>query len=190
VPRLFIATDQVRAGRGAVLGADAAHLARSLRVRPGELVRVVDAAGMEHGLRVEVVADDRVEGPVEWSRPVAGEGPPRIHVLQALLKGGIDDAVDTLTQAGVNAIHPFVGERSVARPDARGAARRLERWRTIAREAAQQAMRGAVPEVHGATTLDGALEQLPADCLILAAGWGPSGTSLRWSRCRARRWRW
>lgn len=169
VPRLFVAADQVQAGRAAVVGADAAHLARSLRVRPGELVLVVDDTGVEHALRVDVVSDERVEGAVEWSRPVSSEVGPRVRVLQALLQGGIDECVDTLTQVGVYAIHPFVAERSVARPDAQRAARRLERWRTIAHEAAQQAFRALVPEVHEATTLAGALDRLPANCLVLVA---------------------
>src|SRR5262249_45962604 len=42
-------------------------------------------------------------------------------------------------------------------------------WRAMAREAAQQAYRGFVPEVHDATTLAGALDRLPADCLVLVA---------------------
>lgn len=169
VPRLFVAADQVEAGRAAVVGADAAHLARSLRVRPGELVLVVDDTGVEHALRVDVVSDERVEGAVEWSRPVTSEHGPRVHVLQALLQGGIDECVDTLTQVGTYAIHPFVAERSVTRPGAQRAARRLERWRTIAREAAQQAFRGFVPEVHEAATLAGALDRLRANSIVLVA---------------------
>ena len=169
VPRLFVAADQVQAGRAAVMGPDAAHLARSLRIRPGELVLVLDDTGIEHALRIDAVSDERVEGAVEWSRPAAAEAGPRVHVLQGLLQGGIDECVDTLTQVGAYAVHPYVAERSISRPDAQRAVRRLERWRTIAREAAQQAFRGLAPEVHEATTLAGALDRLPANCLVLVA---------------------
>jgi 16S rRNA (uracil1498-N3)-methyltransferase len=169
VPRFFVTAEQVGGGRGAIVGTDAAHLARALRVRPGELVRVVDDAGVEHGLRVDAVSRERVEGAVEWSRPVTGEPPLRVHVLQALPQGGIDAAVDTLTAVGVASIRPFFAERGVARPDARRAGARRERWRTIAREAAQQALRGSVPEVHEPATLPVALDALPSGCLLLVA---------------------
>jgi 16S rRNA (uracil1498-N3)-methyltransferase len=164
-----VAADQVYAGRGSVVGPDAAHLARSLRVRPGELVVVLDDTGIEHALRIDAVSTERVEGVVEWSRPAAAEAGPRVHVLQALLQGGIDECVDLLSQVGAYAVHPFVAERSIARPDPQRAARHLERWQSIAREAAQQAYRGFAPEVHGATALAGALDRLPTNCLVLAA---------------------
>ncbi|HEY6380114.1 MAG TPA: RsmE family RNA methyltransferase [Candidatus Dormibacteraeota bacterium] len=169
MPRFFVGAEQVGGGRGAIVGADAAHLARALRVRPGELVRVVDDAGVEHGLRVDAVSRERIEGAVEWSRPVTGEPRLRVHVLQALPQGGIDGAVETLTAVGVASIRPFAAERGVARPDARRGGARRERWRSIAREAAQQALRGTVPDVYEPATLQAALEALPPGCLVLLA---------------------
>ncbi len=168
VPRFFVTADQVGGGRGAVTGADAAHLARTLRARPGERVVLVDDAGMEHGLLIDAVAPDRVAGGLEWTRPATGEPGLRVHVVQALPQAGMDDAVEAMTEVGAASIRPFVAERSVARPDRGRVASRVGRWRAVAREAAGLAMRGAVPAVHEPAGLDAVLAALPAGCAILA----------------------
>ena len=51
MPRFFIPSEQVRDGHAEILGADAVHLARSLRVHSGEVVVVIVAdEHIEHGL--------------------------------------------------------------------------------------------------------------------------------------------
>jgi 16S rRNA (uracil1498-N3)-methyltransferase len=54
-------------------------------------------------------------------------------------------------------IVPFVAERSIARWDEHKAARNVERWRAIAREAGQQAHRPHLPVVAAITTFAGAV---------------------------------
>ena len=66
----------------------------------------------------------------------------------ALTKGDKPElVVQKLTELGVDRIVPFVAERSVVRWDDDKAARNVERWRAIAREAAAQAHRPWLPEV-------------------------------------------
>jgi 16S rRNA (uracil1498-N3)-methyltransferase len=166
MPRLFVTRAQVSSGSLTVEGDPARHLAGPLRVRPGELIRVVDDGGEEHGVRVEVVERARVTGSIIWSRPAAGE--PRLHlaVVQALIRE-IDEVVAGLTEAGAAEIHPVAALRSVSRPDPERAAARLRRWTEIAREAAELAHRATVPIVHPAAPLDGALARLPEGSRIL-----------------------
>lgn len=168
MPRFFVPAGAVVAGRGWITGADAFHLARSLRARPGEQIVIVDDAGCEHGLRLDAVNDSRVEGTVQWSRPATGEPALRVHVLQALTKDGLDGAVEAMVEAGAAELWPVITERSVSRPDPVRAPARVERWRAIAREAAGLAGRGAVPVVHDVMTLRDGLAALPGDRLLLA----------------------
>src|SRR5207302_1073386 len=100
VPRFFVPAAAVVDGHAVIEGDDALHLARSLRARSGERVVVVDDCGREHGIRLEQVGEDRVEGSVEWSRPATGEAEVRVHVVQALAKERMDDAVEALAEAG------------------------------------------------------------------------------------------
>jgi 16S rRNA (uracil1498-N3)-methyltransferase len=163
-----VTADAISNGRVVIEGADAAHLARSLRARPGERAVVVDDGGREYGVVLEQIGDEHVEGAVEWSRPSTGEPRCRIHVLQSLPKEGMDDAVAALTEAGAAEIWPVVTERTMARPDVRRAAMRGERWQAIAREAAGLSGRGSPPVVRRLMLLAEALAALPVGARVLA----------------------
>jgi 16S rRNA (uracil1498-N3)-methyltransferase len=174
MPRFFLPP------RAVIEGADAAHLARSLRARPGERIVVVEAGATEHGVVLEEVAAARATGRVEWSRPATGEPTTQVQVLQALCAEGMDAAVEALAEAGAAAIWPVLTRRTVARPDAERAARRLERWRAVAREAAALAGRAGPVPVHPLQALAQALGSLPPGTRVLACALGaatPLGTA-------------
>lgn len=168
VPRFFVDSGAVRDGVVRIEGDDAAHLAGSLRVRPGELIVVVEDGRVLHEILLTEVLRTRVTGTVQRTGAASGETDVPIHVLQAIPARGMDDAVEALTIAGSYAIHPVLTERSVARPDADAARRRAARWQAIAREAAQLAGRATAPAVSAPRPLEGALAALPDGCRILA----------------------
>ncbi len=149
-----------------VEGDAAHHLAGSLRVQPGELIQVVDDAGEEHGVQVSTVERARVTGSILWSRRASGEPHLHLDVIQGLVRE-IDEVVAGLAEVGAAVIRPVVAARSVTRPDPERAAARLRRWGEIAREAAELAHRGAVPQVAALTDLTGALAGVPEGARIL-----------------------
>ena len=126
--------------------ADRHHLERVLRLRPGDEVTVSDGRGgwrpCRFGPALETV------GPaVRDSRPSPG-----ITIGFALVKGERPEwAVQKLTELGVDRIVPFTAARSVVRWDDDRAARRAERLRRVAREAAMQSRRSWRPEVEDVT---------------------------------------
>jgi 16S rRNA (uracil1498-N3)-methyltransferase len=84
---------------------------------------------------------------------VEPEVTPEIVVAFALVKGDRGDTiVRQLTEVGVDRIVPFVSARSIARPDPDRAARQVERWRRIAREAGMQSRRARLPAVEAVAT--------------------------------------
>jgi 16S rRNA (uracil1498-N3)-methyltransferase len=94
---------------------------------------------------------------VEERRPSAGEPSHRLTVVQALLKGdALESVVQHGTELGVASFRLVVTERCVARELS---PRRLDRLRTIAREAAEQSERGRVPDVHRPIPLYEAFER-------------------------------
>ncbi len=167
MPRLFVSREQVRGGSLSVGGDAARHLAGPLRVRPGELIVVVDDGGREHGVRVDTVERAQVTGSIVWSRPASGEPRLRLRVIQALIRE-IDEVVAGLTEVGAAEIQPVLTLRGVSRPDPERAASRQRRWAAIAREAAELAHRADIPAVHPLTTLGAALAELPEGTRILA----------------------
>lgn len=133
-----------RGDRVAIEGADARHLARSLRARPGELISVVDPAGRLLGVRLESVSPSLVEGRVETDVPHQPEPARSVTLAVAMLPAqALELVLSRCTEAGAAGFLLVQAERSVAR----GA--RPERWATICREAAMLAGRLVVPPVRG-----------------------------------------
>jgi 16S rRNA (uracil1498-N3)-methyltransferase len=76
---------------------------------------------------------------------------PRLVVAQALAKGGRDlDAVEAMTEVGVDEVVAWQAERSVAR----STPRTLERWQATARAATKQSHRAWVPQIAGPAYVD------------------------------------
>lgn len=167
MPRFFIDPAAIDGEHVAFRGMQATHLARSLRARPGEHVVASDGT-TEYVVVIESVTPQLVTGIVSSSRPATGDPRVRIDVLQAVPARGMDDTVEALVVGGAASIRPVVTERSTARPGPERIAARLERWRSIAREAAQLAGRARPPEVHEIAPLAEALDALRRDCRILA----------------------
>lgn len=168
VPRFFVDADRVAGGRATLTGLDANHLARALRTQVGETIVIVEGGSLEHGLRLDEVTPSRVSGAIVWSRPAGGEPRLAVHVLQAVPAQAMDATVEALTEAGAATIRPVLTHRTVSRPDPSRVVHRLERWRLIAREAAQLAGRAAPPGVHSILPLREALDALPPGTRILA----------------------
>jgi 16S rRNA (uracil1498-N3)-methyltransferase len=168
VPRFFVEPDQVAGGRATLTGLDANHLSRALRAQVGETLVIVESGSIEHGLRLDEVTPAQVSGAIVWSRPVAGEPRLAVHVLQAVPAQAMDATVEALTEAGAATIRPVLTHRTVSRPDPSRVVHRLERWRLIAREAAQLAGRASPPEVRAILPLREAVDALPPGTRILA----------------------
>jgi 16S rRNA (uracil1498-N3)-methyltransferase len=138
-------------------GADREHLARVLRLRPGEPLTVSDGAG---GWRLCRFGDPpQPDGPVRHDPSVA----PSITVALAVVKGDRTEwAVQKLTEIGVDEIVPLHCDRSVVRWDHTRAARQHARLVRIAREAAMQSRRTRLPAVRALTSVGDVLTRAGA----------------------------
>lgn len=124
--------------------ADAHHAAHVLRLRAGDTVEVIDSGAHRF------VAELRGEGSALSARLVAAverstASTLRVDLAQALPKRTkMDTIVEKVTELGANAVLPFHSARTI--PAAPSDAR-VERWRRIARSAAEQCGRADVPNV-------------------------------------------
>ena len=127
-------------------GSDARKIIHVLRLRDGDSIEIVDSAGSLFSATLAI------SGPLvkaTLSAAVAREGSLpgrlRIDVAQALPKGRkMDLVVEKATELGADAILPFHSERTIP-TDASDA--KLERWRRLAKTAAQQCGRLNVPTI-------------------------------------------
>jgi 16S rRNA (uracil1498-N3)-methyltransferase len=143
---LFLADDV--SGDVLTLGGDEGrHAATVRRIQPGERVDVGDGRGSVAECVVTGVAGRALTLAVEHRRT---EPPPRprLVVVQALAKGErAEDAVEAMTEVGVDEVVPWAASRSVVRWEGERGAKALRRWQATAREAAKQSRRAWVPEV-------------------------------------------
>lgn len=148
--------------RVVIEGADARHLARSLRARPGELIEVVDPEGWMLSVRLESITGARIEGLVVSRREHASE--PERHVVVAIAhlpSTALELVLSRCTEVGASAFHIVQAQRSVGR----GA--REERWQTIVREAAMLAGRLRVPPVAGPSPLAEVIAERPNPVMLV-----------------------
>jgi len=152
------------------LGADDRHhLARALRLRPGDPLTISDGQGRWRPARFgpsvepdgEVVVVDRSE--------------PAVTVGLAPVKGQRPEwAVQKLTELGVDTVLLLIADRSVVRweGDRRDTARaRLEK---VAREAAMQSRRCTLPRIEAGVALADAVGRGGGVALAQAGGAPPS----------------
>ena len=147
---------------------EARHAERVLRLGVGAKVTCFDGRG--RAWRGTIESFDRHCATVGNLEPleVAPEPSQAIHLVQAVIKNdAMDLVVQKATELGVASIVPLLAERCDVRRDADRAARRVERWRKIAREAAKQSERGTLPAIGEAVGLEDAIESAAGASVVL-----------------------
>lgn len=113
------------------------YLSHVLRLTVGD--RFITMDGQHHWWLTQLDTNTaRILEPIAAST----ELPLPITVLTALPKGNhFDDVVRQATELGVSTIVPMISDRTLLQPSAQ----KLERWRRIAQEAAEQSQRLVIP---------------------------------------------
>lgn len=170
MPRFF--TNPIEGKTALITGEDAAHITRSLRLRPGEEITLCDGSGWDYQGHIVSVGDP-VEVEIDEKLPNQSEPNTRVTLFQAMPKGDkMEFIIQKSVELGVARIVPLLTSRCVSRPDPKSMAKKLERYRKIAAEAAKQSGRGILPEVCPLVTLEQAAEMLPEKSLIFYEGGG------------------
>ena len=136
-----------------IVGEDAAHIARSLRMKVGEELTLCTPDGRRHECEITAVArdggDTEVTVRIICSTVCEQEPDVRVSVYIALMKGDkIDDVVQKAVELGAYEITPFLSARCISRPDEKSMKKKLARWQKIADNAASQSRRGIIPRVN------------------------------------------
>lgn len=165
--RFALSSDQV-SDQGVRFPPALAHqIRRVLRLRTGERVRVFDGTGVEHTVRLEVLSDREALGVIESSDWPRTEARLRVTLVQALLpRERFELALQKGTEVGVARFVPLLTERTI--PAATLGEGRLERWRRIVVEAAEQSGRVVVPELTEPRTLGETLREAATQPCLLA----------------------
>lgn len=141
--RFFV--DQIVNDCAELTGDDARHLARVLRAQPGQIYEISDN---QRAYLVEISAIGPQSVTFRILDPLPSPPPsPQVTLFAALIKfDRFEWLVEKATELGVARIVPVDAERA-EKGLAAAAAKRVARWRKIARESSQQSRRLRVPEV-------------------------------------------
>ena len=149
MPRFFIRANQIEDGVVTLLGDDAHHISRSLRMAAGECITVCDMQKNEYECQLTDFLPDRVLAKILETRKCDTEPPYYAHLYQALPKGDkLDSVIQKAVECGVFEITTFESERCIVRAKGENESKKVERRQRIALEAAKQSGRGIVPAVN------------------------------------------
>jgi 16S rRNA (uracil1498-N3)-methyltransferase len=140
----------------------AAHLARVLRLQPGDACVLFNGDGRDYAATITAAGKREVRVRIGSSLAVASESPLSITLVQGIARGEkMDWILQTATELGVAAIAPVSSERSEVRLEGERADKRLAHWRSVVVAACEQSGRAIVPVVAPPRSLQDALTGLP-----------------------------
>ncbi len=157
--------DEVSANHAALTGDHADHLIRALRARVGQEFDIAAGPAVRRG-RIVTIQEGRVE--FELGEEVSAAPAANVTLLLAIFKfDRMEWAIEKCTELGVSRIVPVIARRTDAHLIP-ASAKRAERWRRIALQAAEQSRRAAPPEIAGPIKLQEATSHARALRIVLA----------------------
>lgn len=178
--KFFVRPESVSNQRVTIIGADAHHISKVLRMKQGEMIRVADGSGCEYVSELYSISPEEVTALVRQVIPSNQEPPIDVYLFQGLPKGEkFDLIIQKCTEIGIKKIFPLSTQRSIVHLTPEKEEKRRERWQRIAAEAAKQSGRGLVPNVEPLMDLTEALKSLPPDAVVLMPWEGEETTGLK-----------
>jgi 16S rRNA (uracil1498-N3)-methyltransferase len=147
-------------------GDQAAHLARVLRAQIGMAFDIAADGRVRRGVIAEI---SDVSVTFTLGEEIDADPALPITLVLAVFKfDRMEWAIEKVTELGVATIVPVIARRT-EKHLAQAAAARVERWRRIVREAAQQSRRSDVVTVRDAMLLKDAIKEAPKALRLLLA---------------------
>lgn len=177
--------------------AKAHHVARVLRLVPGDAVVLFDGQGNAYDAAISQSARGDVSVQVHGRRDEDRESPLQVTLAQAVSSGErMDYTIQKAVELGITAIQPLMAERCVVRLSGERALKRVAHWQSVVAAACEQCGRNRLPEVRpllplrdwldGAAAADGmrlllapdgpvVLRELPHPAAMVTVLAGPEG---------------
>lgn len=166
--RIFVTPEHLTADRAVLTESGYHHLRNVLRYKPGDELIVFDGEGRECFGVLELFQGETAVVRILGDADRSTESALDLTVAPCLAKGKkIDLVVEKAIELGADRICVVTSERSVGRLDPAQALDRVERWRRIAKAAAEQSGRTVMPVVERIRTFEEFVTNKPADALGL-----------------------
>jgi 16S rRNA (uracil1498-N3)-methyltransferase len=163
-----------------ILGQDAHHISRVLRLQVGDTIVVVAPDGQAGTAKIKELATDQVALLFQEAIIEQKEAPVNVYLAQGLPKSDkMDYIVQKAAELGVKAVYPIQMEHSVVQYDSTKRNARRERWQKLSVEAAKQCGRTLVPTVEPIRSLVELFADLPEQIVVIMLYEGQASQGLK-----------
>lgn len=167
MPHFFVSPKDIKGNEVLITGNEAKHIITVLRKREGDKIDIFDGYGNEFRVRIlevdRAAGLPRVKAEIITQKRKETEPKLKITLFQSIPKGNrLDFIIQKSTEIGISEIVPITTERTIVRLDCKRIKQRALRWQKIAREAAKQSRRSAIPKVGPVLDFSQALKEFSA----------------------------
>jgi 16S rRNA (uracil1498-N3)-methyltransferase len=147
--RFFISPDNIPI----ITGSDMHHIKDVLRMKTGDTLELLDGTGNIYNSKISEIKKDQIVCEIVSRRTEESEPLVKVTIAQCLPKGKkMDLIMQKCTELGAHKFIPTLSERSIAKGE------KLERWRKIVKEAAEQSARAIIPQISALTNFEDVLK--------------------------------
>lgn len=179
MPRFYIPPSHWNIDDLEIEGGEAHHCLHVLRMQLGDRATVFNGQGMEATVEIAAINRDRIglkvlhrsTTPLLKCHITLGQGIPKGKTIELI--------IEKATELGAAAVVPLLSERTVVQIDAGDAARKQEKWRRVAIEAAKQCGQNWLPRIDFPQTPKLFFDTVPPFDLMLIASLQPEALHLK-----------
>jgi len=136
-----------------ITGSDVHHIKHVLRLKVGDELEMLDGTGTVYSTKISEIKKDKITCDITASQRLETGNRRLVTVAQCLPKAKkMDLIIQKCTELGADKIIPVLSERSISKGE------KLERWKKIAKEAAEQSGRSSIPDIAPLTKFSGVLK--------------------------------
>ena len=144
----FVTPQQISGDKIRIEGGDVNHMKNVLRMKLHEKAEISDGESRTYLCEVEAYEEDVAVLHILEEMEADTEPASNLYLFQGLPKSDkMELIVQKAVELGVYQVIPVAMKRSVVRLDDKKAAKKADRWNSIAESAAKQAGRSRIPEV-------------------------------------------
>lgn len=144
----FVTPQQISGDKIRIEGGDVNHMKNVLRMKLHEKAEISGGESRTYLCEVEAYEEDAAVLHILEEMEADTEPASKLYLFQGLPKSDkMELIVQKAVELGVYQVIPVAMKRSVVRLDDKKAAKKADRWNSIAESAAKQAGRSRIPEV-------------------------------------------
>lgn len=151
--RYFVPPQQMEETTCFIKGQDAHHITRVMRLQTGDEVICCDGAGRSVQVAIKEITKDSVECEILREVDQNRELSIFVTIAQGLPKGDkLEWVIQKGTELGAHRFIPFSSSRTIVKYDSKKEQKKVERWKKIIKEAAEQSHRSILPRIDAVSS--------------------------------------